>query len=202
MSQQQILLMTNRRLAISSTTISVQVASGSDDAEENKANGAVDFASSDLELCRDVAKQQIIGMRFLSVGIPQGATIENAYIQFTCNTASNTELANFSTVNAENADSAAAFTTATNNLSSRAKTTTSVDWLAIPQWVSIGDALSAQQTPELKTVIQEVVDRAGFSESSNIAIFVTDDLNRTANRFADSYDGNSSGAPVLHVTYS
>ena len=45
-----------------------------DDAEENVGTGSVGLTSSDLELSHDGATNQIIGMRFNGISIPQGAT--------------------------------------------------------------------------------------------------------------------------------
>jgi len=46
------------------------------DAVEEFASGEMDLGSSDLEILDD----QVIGLRFLKVYIPWGATIDNAYI--------------------------------------------------------------------------------------------------------------------------
>ena len=72
-------------LSGASMQVSVRVATGSDDAEESLSSGAVGLSSSDLELINDSgtgANDQIVGMRFQSLNIPQGATIANAYLEF------------------------------------------------------------------------------------------------------------------------
>ena len=51
------------------------------DIEEYKNSGDMYEGSSDLELGSD-GGEQIVGMRF-NLPVPQGATINNAYIQFT-----------------------------------------------------------------------------------------------------------------------
>jgi hypothetical protein len=66
--------------------VSVRVGVGSDDAEEevavNVADRNVNLSSSDLELIDD-GGDQIVGLRFTGVTIPQGATINSASISFT-----------------------------------------------------------------------------------------------------------------------
>ena len=64
--------------------IEVRVAAGEDDAEEDVATGAIDLTSSDLEITEEgePALNQLVGMRFANVAIPQGATITSAYVQF------------------------------------------------------------------------------------------------------------------------
>src|SRR3972149_5451247 len=58
-----------------------RVSASTDDAEES-ASGSVTKASSDLELVYD-GTNQVVGMRFLDIAVPQGATITSAWIQFT-----------------------------------------------------------------------------------------------------------------------
>lgn len=187
----------------SPTTIAIQIVNGSDDAEENpKETGAVDLTSSALDMPRRLGNQQVVGLRFLALNIPQGATILTSYIQFSADSASADNLAMVDTIQAENVDSAAPFTTTAGSLTARAKTTATVAWTSVPQWVDVGDRLPAQQTPDISTVIQEVVNRAGWSTSSNLAIFISSAANLTNNRIAVSYDGNAAQAPTLHITYS
>src|SRR5690606_7496051 len=74
------------------TTITKSITAGSDDAEENGTNGIlpapgfVNLTSPDIELVRDEqtlsSGDQIIGLRFTGMTIPQGATITNAYLTF------------------------------------------------------------------------------------------------------------------------
>ncbi|MCO5135773.1 MAG: hypothetical protein M9908_15815, partial [Phyllobacteriaceae bacterium] len=54
-----------------------------DDAEEHLSNGAVTVDSGDLDLGNDNGQDQVIGLRFDQIGIPKGATITGAYLQFT-----------------------------------------------------------------------------------------------------------------------
>jgi hypothetical protein len=56
----------------------------STDVEENLINGEMYWNSSDLELGRDGDEPQVVGLQFRDVDIPNGATITDAYIQFTC----------------------------------------------------------------------------------------------------------------------
>jgi hypothetical protein len=60
----------------------VRVSDGDDDAEEDP-NGDISRGSSDLELIKDGSNEQILGLRFAGLNIPQGAQILNARIQFT-----------------------------------------------------------------------------------------------------------------------
>ncbi|MFK7860677.1 MAG: hypothetical protein AB8B64_17795 [Granulosicoccus sp.] len=174
------------------TVIERRVASGNDDSEENTA-GAIELRSSDLELGVE-SSAQTVGIRFNSVGIPPGATITAASIQFTVDEMN--RVASSLTLFGEASVNATAFSTANSDISRRPKTTASVDWSPAP-WTSIGESGDAQRTPDLSVVVQEIVDQDGWSEENALVILVLGSGQRTA----ESYDGDSSSVPVLRVEY-
>ena len=66
--------------------LSVRIANGNDDSEEHLNEGnSIDIGSSDLEIGAEDGEgdAQLIGLRFLNIGIPRNATINSANIQFT-----------------------------------------------------------------------------------------------------------------------
>src|SRR5690606_17016256 len=118
----------------------------------------VDLVSSDLELGDDRARGlQAIGMRFTGLDIPQGVTITNAYIQFTADEDRNLSPCELS-ITGQADDSPLTFSSADNNVSSRPRTAAAVQWLP-QEWLSVGDAGQAQRTPDISSIIQEVVNR-------------------------------------------
>jgi hypothetical protein len=173
-------------------TTDFRVATGSDDAEENNATGAVNLTSGDLEMVTDGTIVQTVGVRFAGVSIPQGATISNAYIQFVTDEAQSE--ATTVTIKAQAADNAPTYTSTAGNVSSRARTTASVSW-SPPAWTTIGAAGADQRTPNLASVVQEVVNRPGWASGNAIAFIVTGSGHRTA----VSYNGGATKAPLLHV---
>jgi hypothetical protein len=174
----------------SGSTTDFRVAVGDDDAEE-AATGSVYLNSSDLELVFD-GSNQTVGLRFTNVALPKGATITTAYVQFQADE-SQLELTNL-VVQGQAADNAATFTTASLNVSSRPRTTASVAW-APPAWNTVGEAGPNQRTPELKSVIQEIVDRSGWASGNALGILITG----TGHRTAEAYEGLPAGAALLHV---
>jgi len=60
-------------------TVNVRVGDSDEDSEEY-AGTANNYTSVELDLDDDTQ----VGIRFKSIAIPQGATITNAYIEFTC----------------------------------------------------------------------------------------------------------------------
>jgi len=64
-------------------------------------------------------------------------------------------------------------------------------------WNTEGQAGASQQTPDLKDIVQEIVNRAGWSANNGLAIIITG----TGKRTAEAYEGSASQAAQLVVTY-
>jgi hypothetical protein len=176
------------------TILDVSVSASSDDAEESIATGKVNRGSSDLELVDQGALFQLVGMRFNSLNIPQGATITNASIQFQVNETHSG--ATSLMIEGEATDNALTFTNANANISSRALTGATIDWAPAP-WITEGEAGAAQQTPNIAPIIQEIVERPGWSSGNALVVIISG----SGRRNAESFNGDSAGAPVLHVEY-
>ncbi len=166
-----------------------------DDVEEYP-NGHIDENSSDLELVNEPRwGMQSVGLRFNGLNIPQGAQIVNAYIQFTVDEPRNDNPCNL-VISGQASDNAAIFTNDDFNVSSRPRTGASVAW-SPASWLSVGAAGPAQQTPDLSAVLQEIVDRSGYTSASSIVLIIEG----TGRRVAESVDGGPAGAPQLCVDY-
>lgn len=171
-----------------------QVAASADDAEENNGTGSVSITSTDLELINDGGSTpQTVGIRFPGLTVPQGATINSAFIDFIVDEPDSgpTSL----TVHGENVDNSSAFTTTNNNITSRATTTASAAWNSIPSWSNAGDL---HTSADISAVIQEIVNRGGWASGNALSVIITGSSERTA----ESYDGSASGAPTLRVVYN
>jgi hypothetical protein len=172
-------------------SLDVAVRTGSDDAEQRASGTAL---GTRLDLVQFRTEAQTVGLRFQGIGIPRGATITNAYVQFQSDGAA-TGAANL-TIRGQAADNAATFTTAIGNISSRPSTAAAVGW-APPGWTA-GARGPAQQTPNLAAVIQQIVSRPGWSSGNAVVLVITG----TGTRLADSYNTDRLGAPVLHVEWT
>jgi hypothetical protein len=176
------------------TTLNIPIAASSDDAEE--AGGATKtmfLNSGDLEMVRDNGADQTVGLRFAGVAVPPGATISNAYVQFTTLATGPTAVTSL-TIKGEAADNPGTFTTTLGNISARATTSAAVGW-SVPIWTSVGAAGQDQRTPNLATVVQQLVGRPGWANGNAIVLIITG----TGRRVAHTFD---SGVPaVLHVEY-
>ena len=174
------------------TVVEVRVSSSSDDAEE-KASGSVSLSSSDLEMIQD-SSAQTVGIRFAGIEVPQGATIVDAYLQFQVDEKDTGETT--LEIRGEAVDDAATFSSSSFDITSRAVTSASSTW-SPPAWSTVGEAGAAQQTSDLTAVVQEIVDRGGWS-AANAMAFVIDGVGK---RVAESFDGKAAAAPLLHIEY-
>ncbi|RTE51706.1 hypothetical protein EHW67_19910 [Arenibacter aquaticus] len=180
-------------MASAQTTITSQVSQGNDDAEEQLSNGSMDLGSSDLELTMDGGTNQLVGIRFQNINIPQGTTILSASIQFTTDETNSGSTS--VTIRGEDSDNANIFASSNYNISARTLTTASVTWSNIPTWNSVGQAGANQQTPDITSIVQEIVNRGGWSSGSAMAFII----NGSGERTAEAYNGDSSRSPVLTI---
>lgn len=175
-------------------TVSSTIISSANDAEEG-ANGAVNLTSTDLELIKDSsAGNQTVGLRFENVPVPAGAILRDAYIQFTADE-TQTELTAV-LIRAQASDNAPVFTTNVHNISSRPVTESVVRW-TIPAWNQVGESGTAQRTPDISPLINEVIARPGWKAGNAMAFIITGLGHRTA----DSFDKIGGSPPVLVVNF-
>ena len=177
-------------------SVDVQLTYYKDDAEENAGTGAVNRTSSDLELMHESGSiEQLVGLRFQNVNIPQGATITSASIEFEVDRKRTGDLA--VRIYGEDIDSANYFIDSDNgNISDRTLTSASTVW-SITSEPGPNASLS---TSDISTVVQEVVDRPGWAANNHMA-FILKHESGTGYREVESVDGESDAAPILHVTY-
>jgi hypothetical protein len=201
--------------ALAQTTISVEITDPMDDAEEYASDvggetvGQVYNNSSDLELVFD-SENQYVGLIFRGVQIPVGATVTNAYVQFTVDAISagttdaalTLEIYGAKVTNVATGvfDEAVPFA-----ISSQPATTATVQWSPGPS-VAEGDAGANEQTADLSPIINEIIAQPGWAPGNALMIIIkwTGDQNSTENinREMESCPPDGTAAPVLWVTYS
>ncbi len=173
-----------------------------DDVEEAVNGGGMDIGSSDLEMPYEDENQgnpQIIGLRFVGVPIPKGATITEAWVRLQVDeTKGGTEPVNL-IIEGELSPSAAGFAPDTLNVSNRPRTAAQVKW-SVPNWTAVGDQGPDQTTPSLISIIQEIVNQDGWAGGSIVLIFRDDPANPSAGiRCAEA--GQGDDAALLHISY-
>ncbi len=178
-----------------SDAVNVQVSDADDDAEE-ETDGDMYLDSPDLDFFN--SSDRAVGIRFQNVPVDKGVQITKAYIEFVAhNEGDDTDSGDASMViQAEATDDAWAFSSATNDISSRPLTSQSVTWDPIPAW----DLDQTYRTPDLSAVVQEVIGRSGWVKGSSSIAFVITPGEGT--RIAYSFDTDSAKAAVLHIEYA
>ncbi|NRA12434.1 MAG: hypothetical protein HRT57_10825, partial [Crocinitomicaceae bacterium] len=158
---------------VSSQTFEQYIQSSSDDAEEKFDGSYVTTTSSDIEMVYDswnTQELQTIGLRFESIAIPSNSVITNAYIQFTADGSSSGN--NTITIVGEDISNSTTFENTTDNISSRTPTTAIVSWASIPSW-SDNQAGTAQKTPDLSSIVSEVISSNGWQNGNPISFIIT-----------------------------
>ena len=173
-------------------TLDVFIDSPSDDAEESP-NGVMSLTRFDLEIGDDDGAAAT-GLRFNGLSIPPQSTITAAYLQFQADEvwSGPTSL----TVDGHSDANAETFSKSRRDMTSRPRTSASVGWNP-PAWDTIGEAGLDQRTPDLSTIVQEIVDLAGWS-SGNSMVFI---IQGSGLRVGETFDGGDTPT-YLHVEYT
>ncbi|WP_281987546.1 InlB B-repeat-containing protein [Aquimarina aggregata] len=183
-------------------TVNVAIIDGSDDVEERE-NGTLYTNSSDLEMVYDGSRNgyQKVGLRFRALDIPKNATITNAYLQFTADE-SNGASASLE-ISLHDSSNSPAFSSS-NNVSNRVTFSEKVTWN--PQSWSSNQNGNAQRSPNLKGMVQSLVNKSSWVSGNNLSFIIRGKgnslTNTSAKRVADSYEGGAAKAARLIVEYS
>jgi len=122
---------------------------------------------------------QTMGLHYQNVNIPAGAMITSASIQFETFNTSNVNPINI-LIEGHAIDDAAPFSTSTPfDITSRTRTTNSVSW-SPTDWLVANEIGSNQQTPNLVTIIQEIINRPGWNANQNLAFIFSGSGRRSA----------------------
>ena len=179
----------------------VAISSSRDDLEEPIPTATPAYGSSDIELGQDGSGDQIAAFRFLELNIPQGATISEAYVQFTTDDDSDPNGGGSTTLDVrfwgEDTDSSVPFTDSTKP-STRTRTTATADW-TIPLWSGNSVSGPDQRSADLSAVIQEIVDRGGWVPGNDLSLFI--EGLEAGERETESVDEIPGSAAQLCVTW-
>ena len=182
-------------------TFQQQILSSSDDAEEKFDGSYVTTSSSDIEMMYDSWNSQGLqtaGLRFDNIVIPANATIVDAYIQFTADASTSGSMS--ITIKGENVTNSATFSNVTNNISSRATTSSSVLWNPLA-WTN-NLAGTNERTPDLSAIVSEIMTSNGWINGNPITFIITGTGNATDYRKADSFDESAAKSAKLVIEYA
>ncbi|HAU93194.1 MAG TPA: pilus assembly protein PilY, partial [Alteromonas sp.] len=166
-----------------------QIADSYDNVEE-ATNG---WESTGRELTFRDSSNSYIGLRFTDVNIPQGATVTNAYLEFT---AYDTDTRNGATmlIRGIDQDNVSNFRYHSRNDLRNIAKTGGVTW-SIPDF----RRNRTYQTGDLSSIINGIVGRSGW-QAGNALGFVLSDFDEL--RGAYSYSGKPSRAPRLYIEFN
>jgi hypothetical protein len=194
------------------TTLNLQVNASGNDAmmagiTENSARavttiGICTIADSDIPLGSEGTNDERTGgYRFLAVTIPNGASITTATLT---RTAYDTYSADPNVcrvyVSGEAADDATVFSTVAGNLNTTARPRST----AYAVWTITTQVADSEYTVDVTTIVQEIVNRAGWASGNALAILIDchEDTNAGQSQRTWSYDGSTSKAMKLDIIYS
>ena len=186
-----------------------RVSAGSDDAEEHILDGGVmeSLTSSDLELGYEgnmaPAALQTIGCRWVGIAVPRGATITEAWVQFSADDIDNPYhvLPVSLVIVGQLSPNPETFVATAGDISSRPTTSAQVVW-DIPQWMTVHAMGPEERTPDISSIIQEIVNQPGWSGEGIVLMFGDNPANPSAGtREAESFNGSADDAPLLHISF-
>jgi len=120
-------------------------------------------------VCQNGGNLFTIITRFPGITIPNAAIINVAWVRFTSNQLSAGGPLPIARMHADPVDNAVAPTTLAEAQALRLRVVAPlVDW-TIPDWAP-GEFGSPQQTPEIRTVVQGIVDRAGWASGNALMV--------------------------------
>ncbi|MEL6923479.1 MAG: Ig-like domain-containing protein, partial [Bacteroidota bacterium] len=171
-------------------SIAQRVIQSSDDANEKTDGSMESLSSPELKIRND---RPYSGLRFANMNIPAGSVITAAYLELTAKeNRSGTISAN---LYGEDSGSSASFLQMNNNISGRTRTTALVGW-------NIGSVEkdSVYQSPDIATVIQEIVDRSDWESGNRYVTLMLENTGTDEVKFK-TYDHTAQEAPRLIINF-
>lgn len=139
------------------------------------------------------------GARFTEVTIPAGATITSAILRLVARENDSGTICR-TRIHGQASDNPNTFSTKV-DFDGRSLTTSYVNWDSIPSWT----LNSTYESPDISTIIQEIINRPGWVSGNSIVIFWDDFDNRSDDngiRDAYTYSGSHAYAPQLSIIWS
>lgn len=160
---------------------------GSGDAQQQ---GSLDLTSGELSIgAGDV------GLQFPAVAIPKGASINDAYIEFTASRDSALTPATWE-IRAQSIASAPVFS-ASNDISSRTYSSVAAVEVVSAQWLK-----NSKYQVSVVEPIKDLVNQSYWCGGSDLVLRLRRPLGNSVDRYAYSYEGSAANAPRLVVSYS
>ncbi|MCP4697867.1 MAG: hypothetical protein GY862_13595 [Gammaproteobacteria bacterium] len=179
--------------------VDARVSSGTDDTYErwykNKPNRR---GLNELQLGRADDKEYTVGLRFRNLSIPQGAQITDAFIDVKSGDGDGGDLTLL--ISSVAKDHTGQFSGNNDNISKNYPMgESSVTWAITDDWANN----AWYTTPDIRTLVQEVVSRPGWSSGNAMTfLFKYDSHSGDDDREISARNDGPNNAPILRVTWS
>lgn len=136
--------------------------------------------------------------RYTGITIPNGSTVDPSYLKVTSRLDRSATTVN-SRIQGEQSKAASQFSTVA-DYAGRTRTTAYVNWSGIGTWVTD----TVYTSPDIKTIVQELVDDYSGLTDDEIVIFWSDTGSTAINtlRSGYSWDASAAKAPLLEIDYT
>lgn len=179
------------------TTLNLIVSADDDDAEEKDDGNGFNLGANNMNAHAANNARFNSGFRFQSVTIPLEAEIESAVWKVVIVNVF-VDDANID-IYGNDVDDSANFTDEA-DVTSRTLTTATVSWIA--DGITPSDGFSYTDSPELKTVVQEVIDRSGWSSGNALMIMGRGRTDANKNFQVQAHEAGTGIAAKLDIDYS
>jgi hypothetical protein len=197
-------------LALASTNVTLgdvwegRIIDDSDDTEELDPSGTPEAGSSDLEFPYEDAgmgDKQLVAMRWQDVGVPKGAAILNAWIEFTVDEIEEDLHVSVIIEGELNPNPLAFDESLPFEIANRQPRTTAQAIYEPEHWETVGDK---HQTSDISPVIQEIVNQDGWASGNALVLIIRDNPANPSkgNRTAEADAGGTDIATLLHIEYT
>jgi len=166
-----------------------------DDAYDN--GTAIQRATNPLIMGDILGTQYQTGVRFKSLDIPPGSTINTAKVTFQAQLDRTTNTCNIQ-IKGQDDDNPNTFSTHADFIA-RARTTQYVNWDDVPDWITNND----YDTPSLTDIIQAIINRPLWASGNSLVLFFANNASsNNAERRGKSYDLSTTLCPNLIITWT
>ena len=187
------------------TAIVSRIGNALDDMEE-RPDKSLDWDSSDLEITWEKDdNNQLIGLRFADLQIPEGATITDAYIQFSVDEDDKSTDSFDINIHTDDTANSNPFENKNGTVSERTQSVSGVNWKDAPSWTVEHAAGLKQRTSDLSSLVQEIVDKDGWTAGNAISFILNGNGDSYSRRSAESFEGAGGHAeqiPTLYLSYT
>lgn len=174
-----------------SETLSYNIETPADDAQQNSDSGEVSLAGEALAL--GDSDKSLVALRFSNINIPKNTPIVSAYIQLSAHKNNADEQTGSIKISVEDSVNSAPLKASGQNLSNRVQLSNSIFWNTGGSWKeTVNESGKNQRTPNLKELVQEIVNKKDWNQGNAISFL----LKGSGLRNAISYEGSMKSLEV------